>query len=137
MLFQAIIGACLEIPEYFSIGPLNLPIALWMCDRRIIDLDAEVFAVLFKHSTGTLGPIVCDDPVRDPNLQKIDLINLTADCLLIMTTRVAFIHFVNLSTATYKYRYPLMALGNGLRMSSPHMGKGHEGGNICSIYAGV
>jgi hypothetical protein len=70
MLFQAIIGACLEIPEYFSIGPLNLSIALWMRDRRIIDLDAEVFTVLLKHSAGKLGPIVCDDPVRDPEPTK-------------------------------------------------------------------
>jgi hypothetical protein len=33
MLLQAVIGACLETPEYFNIGPLDLPIALWMCNR--------------------------------------------------------------------------------------------------------
>jgi hypothetical protein len=32
-----------------------------------------------------------------PNLQTMDLMNLTADYLLILTTRVAFGHLVNLS----------------------------------------
>jgi hypothetical protein len=66
MLFQAVIGVCPETPEYFSIGPLNLSIALWMHNRCVTDLDAEVFAVLLKRSTGELGPIVCDDPVWNP-----------------------------------------------------------------------
>jgi hypothetical protein len=38
-----------------------------------------------------------------PNLQMIDLINLTINCLLILTTGVAFGHFVNLSTAMYRW----------------------------------
>jgi hypothetical protein len=49
----------------------------------------------------------------------IDMINLTVDCLLILTTGAASGHFVNLSTMTYKYRYPPTALGNGPKMSSP------------------
>jgi hypothetical protein len=56
---------------------------------------------------------------RTPNMQTIDLINLTADCLLILTIGVAFGHFVNLLMATYRYKYLLMALGKGPRMSSP------------------
>jgi hypothetical protein len=63
MLLQVVIGACLETPDYFSIGPLDLSIALWMRNRCITDLDAEVFAVLLKHSVGKLGPLVSDDPV--------------------------------------------------------------------------
>jgi hypothetical protein len=65
MLFQSVIGACLETPEYFSIGPLDLFIALWMRNRRVTDLDAKVFTVLLKHSAGELGPVVCDDLVQD------------------------------------------------------------------------
>jgi hypothetical protein len=37
-----------------------------MRNRRITDLDTEVFVVLLKHSAGELGPSVSDDPVRDP-----------------------------------------------------------------------
>jgi hypothetical protein len=67
----------------------------------------------------------------------IDLINLTADCLLILTIRVASGHFVNLSMVMYRYRYPPTVLGNGHKMSSPHTANIHEGGIICSICADV
>jgi hypothetical protein len=66
MLLQAVIGVCLETPKYFCIGPLNLSIALWMCNRCIANLDAEVFTVLLKHPASELGPVISDDLVRDP-----------------------------------------------------------------------
>jgi hypothetical protein len=66
MILQAVIGACLETPEYFYISYLNLSIPFWMRNRCIADLDAEVFIVLLKHPTGELRPAVSDDPVRDP-----------------------------------------------------------------------
>jgi hypothetical protein len=71
------------------------------------------------------------------NLQTIDLINLTANCLLILTTVVTFGYFVNLSMAMYMYWYPPTALGNGPRMSNPHTVNNHEGGIICSVYTDV
>jgi hypothetical protein len=37
-----------------------------MHNRCIADLDAEIFIVLLKHHAGELGPVVSDDPVRDP-----------------------------------------------------------------------
>jgi hypothetical protein len=61
---------CLETPEYFSIGPLDLSIALWMHNRCVADLDAEVLTVFLKHPTGELDPIVSDDPIWD--LEPID-----------------------------------------------------------------
>jgi hypothetical protein len=67
----------------------------------------------------------------------IDLINLTVDCLLILTRGVAFGHFVNLLMTTYRYLYRLTALGNGPRISSPHTMNDHEDGIICSICTGV
>jgi hypothetical protein len=72
-----------------------------------------------------------------PNMLTMDLMNLNAGCLLILTTGVASGHLVNLLTVMYRYRNPPMALGNGPRMSSPHMANGHEGRIICSIYTGV
>jgi hypothetical protein len=74
---------------------------------------------------------------RTPNLQMMDLINLTVDYFLTLTAGVASGHLVNLSMVMYRYRYPLMALGNGPRMSSPHIGNIHEGGIICNVYIGV
>jgi hypothetical protein len=76
-------------------------------------------------------------PFGNPNLQMIDLINLTVDCLLVLTTGVASNHFVNLSMAMYRYWYPPTVLGNGPRISSPHTTNGHEGRIICSIYVDV
>jgi hypothetical protein len=67
----------------------------------------------------------------------IDLINLTTDCWLILTIGVASGHFVNLSTAMYRYQNPPTALGNEPRMSNPHIANGHEDGIIYSVCAGV
>jgi hypothetical protein len=66
MLLQVVIGVCLETPEYFHIGSLDLSIALWIRDRCVANLDAEVLVVFLKHPAGELGPIVSDDPVWDP-----------------------------------------------------------------------
>jgi hypothetical protein len=67
----------------------------------------------------------------------IDLINLIADCFLILTTKVASNHFVNFSTATYRYQNPSVNLGYGPRMSNPYTANDHEDGIICSVCAGV
>jgi hypothetical protein len=53
-------------------------------------------------TAGKLGPVVSDD-FGIPNLQTMDLINLTADCLLILTTGVASGHLVNLLMVTKRY----------------------------------
>jgi hypothetical protein len=72
-----------------------------------------------------------------PNLHMMDLINFTADCLLILTTGIASGHLVNLSMATYRHWYPLTARGNDPTMSGPHTAKGHEGGIICYVCASM
>jgi hypothetical protein len=69
-------------------------------------------------------------------MYMMDLMNFTADCLLILTTRVASGHLVNLM-ATYRNHHPPTARGNGPTMSSPHTAKGHEGGIICNVCAGM
>jgi hypothetical protein len=74
---------------------------------------------------------------KTPNLQIINLMNLTADYLFILTTGVASSHLMNLLMATYRYRNPLMALGNGPRMSSPHTTNDDESRIICSVCADV
>jgi hypothetical protein len=74
MLLQAIIGTRLETLEDFSIGSLNLLVALRMC---IANLDAKVLAISLKHAACELGPVVRDDPIWDPEpandrLDKLD-----------------------------------------------------------------
>jgi hypothetical protein len=55
-----------------------------------------------------------------PNLQTMDLRKATAAPWVMLTIGVACGHLVNLSMATKRYRYPLTALGNGPRISTPH-----------------
>jgi hypothetical protein len=65
------------------------------------------------------------------NLHTIDLRNAIADALVMLATRIASGHLVNLSMATYTYRYPPTALGKGPKISNPYTAKGQEGGIIC------
>jgi hypothetical protein len=100
MLFQAIIGAGLETLEDFCIGPFNRTIALRMSNRRIANLMPRSLQYPWK------APLVNWDTLSvmilfgTPNLQMIDLMNLTADCLLILTIGVASGYLVNLSMVT-------------------------------------
>jgi hypothetical protein len=82
MLLQAVIGACLEALEDFSVGPLDLSITLWMSNRRIADLDARIPTVSLERAAGELGPVVGDDPVWDPKLADNGLGEL--DCRLLI-----------------------------------------------------
>jgi hypothetical protein len=66
-----------------------------------------------------------------PNLQTIDLRKATVAPWVILTIGVASSHFVNLSIATKRKRYPPTALGNGPRISTPYTTNGQEGGIIC------
>jgi hypothetical protein len=66
MLLQAVICAYLEAIEDFSVGPLDLSITLWMSNGRIADFDVKILTVSLECTTGELGPIVGDDPVRNP-----------------------------------------------------------------------
>jgi hypothetical protein len=113
MHLQAVIGACFEAIEDFSISSLDLSITLLMSNGHIADLDAKILAVCLERAAGELGP------VATPNLYTMDLMNLTADCLLILTTGVASVHLMNLLMVTYIYQNPLMALGNRPMMSNP------------------
>jgi hypothetical protein len=75
-------GAHLETLEDFYIGSLYLAIALWMSNRRVVDLDDKVLAVPLECTTGKLGPVVSDDFVRDPKPTDDGLYKL--DCGLLV-----------------------------------------------------
>jgi hypothetical protein len=66
MFLKVIVGTNLEPPEDLSISLLHLAIASGMCHRNETELDANVLAVLLEVLALELGPIVGDNPVRDP-----------------------------------------------------------------------
>jgi hypothetical protein len=78
MLLQVVIGAHLEALEDFSISSLDLPITLWMSNRRIADFDTKILTISLERTVGELGLIVGNDHVRDPKLADDGLDEL--DC---------------------------------------------------------
>jgi hypothetical protein len=77
MLFQAIICASLETLKNFCIVSLHLAIALWVSNGGIVDFYAKIFTVPWECAADELGPVVSNDPVRDPKptddgLDKLD-----------------------------------------------------------------
>jgi hypothetical protein len=54
-----------------------LAIALWVSNGSISNFYTKIFTVLLECTVGELGPVVSDDPVRDPKpaddgLDKLD-----------------------------------------------------------------
>jgi hypothetical protein len=77
MLLQAITSASLGTLKNFCVGSLHLVIALWVSNGSIANFYTKIFIVFLKCTTGELGPVVSDDPVRDPKpaddgLDKLD-----------------------------------------------------------------
>jgi hypothetical protein len=82
MLLQAVIGACLETLEDFSIGSLDLSITLWMSNGHIVDLDAKILTISLKCVASELVHVVDDDPVWDTEPTDDGLDEL--DCRLLV-----------------------------------------------------
>jgi hypothetical protein len=102
-----------------------------MSYRRKVELGANALAILLEEPTLNWVPLSIMIRLGIPNLQIIDLRKATAAPWVILTTGVASSHFVNLSIVTKRKWYPLTALGNGPRISTPHTANGQEGGIIC------
>jgi hypothetical protein len=66
MLFQAVIGACLESPEDFCVCPLHLVVALGMSHMRKAELGADALTILLEELTCKLGSVVRNDTAWDP-----------------------------------------------------------------------
>jgi hypothetical protein len=66
MFLKVVVGVNLEPPEDLSISPLHLAIASGVCHRGKAELDAKVLVVLLKVLALELGPVVGDNPARDP-----------------------------------------------------------------------
>jgi hypothetical protein len=66
MLFQVIIGACLESSVDFCVCPLSLVVAPRMSHRRKAELGVDALAILLEEPTFELGPVVRNDTAWDP-----------------------------------------------------------------------
>jgi hypothetical protein len=137
MLLQAIIGASFKAIEYFPIGTLHLSIASWMSNRGVANLDAKIFTVPLEGTTSKLGPIVGDDPIWDLKSTYDGLDKFHSGLLVDVDHLDCFQPLSELVDGNIEELVPPMVRGNGPTMSSPHTAKFHEGGIICSVYAGV
>jgi len=66
MFLQAVVGVGFEPPEDFRVCPLRLTVASGVCHRGKAKLDANVFTISSEEVACELGPVVGDEPVRDP-----------------------------------------------------------------------
>jgi hypothetical protein len=66
MLFQAVIGACLEPPEDLYVCPFSLVVAPGMSHRCKVELGADALVILLEEPTYKLGPVVRNDTTWDP-----------------------------------------------------------------------
>ena len=66
MLFQAVIGACLESPEDLCICPFRLAIAPGVGHRCEAELGADALTIFLEDPTCKLGSVVHNDMVWDP-----------------------------------------------------------------------
>jgi hypothetical protein len=119
MLFQAVIGACLEPSEDFCIFPLHLAIALGMSHRRKAELGANALTILLEEPTCKLGPVVRNDTAWDPESADDRLEEGNSSTLSDVDHRGGLRPLRDLSMATKRKRYPPTTLGNGPRISTP------------------
>jgi hypothetical protein len=131
MLFQAVIGACLESPEDLCICPLHLAIAPLMSHGRKAEMGADVLAILLEDPTCKLGPVVRNDTAWDPKSIDDRLEESDSSTLGDIDHRGGLWPLCELVDGDKWNRYPPTALGNGPRISTPHTVNGQEGGIIC------
>jgi hypothetical protein len=101
-----------------------------MSYRRKAELGANALTILLEEPTFELGPVVHNDMAWDPKSVDNRLKEGNNSTLGDTDHRVASGHFVNLSMATKRKRYPPTVMGNGPRISTPHTANGQEGGII-------
>ena len=100
---QPVKSLCPQASQHFSICPLRLAVAPWMCHGSETDLATDVLDVLHEGVACELCAVVGDDLLGIPKRQTSPLKNLTADCAVTFLTASTSGHLVNLSIATYKY----------------------------------
>jgi hypothetical protein len=131
MLFQAVIGACLESPEDLCICPLNLAVAPGMSHRCKAELGVDALAILLEESTCKLGPVIHNDTAWDPESADDRLEEGNSSTLGDANHRGGLRPLRELVDGDEEESVPPTALGNGPRISTPHTANGQKGGIIC------
>jgi hypothetical protein len=119
MLFQAVIGACLESLEDFCICPLHLVVAPWMSHRCKAELGADVLAILLEDLTCKLGPVVRNDTAWDPNSIDDRLEESDSNTLGDIDHRCGLWPLCELVDGDEEEPVPADGPGNGPRISTP------------------
>jgi hypothetical protein len=119
MLFQAVIGACLESPEDLCVCPLHLAVAPWMSHGRKAELGADVLAILLEDTTCKLGPVVRNDTAWDPKSTYDRLEESDSSTLGDIDHRGGLWPLCELVDGDEEEPVPADGPGNGHRISTP------------------
>ena len=131
MLFQAVIGACLESPEDLCICPLNLVVAPGMSHRRKAELGADALAILLEESTCKLGPVVRNDTAWDPESADDRLEEGNSSTLGDADNRGVLRPLCELVHGNEEESIPTDGPREWSQDIHPHTANGQEGGIIC------
>jgi hypothetical protein len=131
MLFQAVIGACLESPEDLCICPLNLVVAPGMSYRREAELGANALAILLEEPTCKLGPVVYNDTAWDPESADDRLEEGNNSTLGDANHRGGLMPLCELVDGDEEESVPADGPGEWSQDIHPHTTNGQEGGIIC------
>jgi hypothetical protein len=133
MLFQVVIGACLESPEDFCVFPLSLVVALGMSHRRKAKLGADALAILLEELTCKLGPVVRNDTALDPESTYNRLEESNNSTLGDIDHRGGLWPLCELVDGDEEKMVPADSPGEWSQDIHPHTANGHEGGIICRV----
>jgi hypothetical protein len=131
MLFQVVIGACLESPEDLCICPLNLAVAPGMSHRRKAELGVDALAILLEESTCKLGPVVRNDTAWDPESADNRLEEGNNSTQGDANHRGGLRPLRELVDGDEEESVPADGPGEWSQDIHPHTANGQEGGIIC------
>jgi hypothetical protein len=131
MLFQAVIGVCLESPEDFCVCPLYLAVALGMSHRRKAELGVDALAILLEEPTCKLGFIVRNDTAWDTESADDRLEEGNSSTLGDANHRGGLRPLCELVDGDVEETVPADDPGEWSQDIHPHTVNGQEGGIIC------
>jgi hypothetical protein len=131
MLFQAVIGACLESPEDFCVFPLHLAVALGMSHRGKAELGVDALAILLEEPTSELGPVVRNDTTWDPESADDRLEEGNSSTLGDANHRGGLWPLCELVDGHEEELVPADGPREWSQDIHPHTANGQEGGIIC------
>jgi hypothetical protein len=131
MLFQVVIGVCLESLENLCICPRSLVVAPGMSHRRKAELGADALAILLEEPTCKLGPVVCNDTAWDPKSTDNRPDESNSSTLGDIDHRGGLWPLCELVDGDEEESVPVDGPREWSQDIHPHTANGQEGGIIC------